>query len=493
MSTDLDRPAAPETDGPTATLNAMLNAQRSDFLRAGSPSVALRRDRIDRLILLLTEGADEFSATLHADFGNRPHAINLVSEVAGILPDLLATRRHLKSWMRPQRIASAALLGMPTVVEKKPLGVVGVIGPWNFPVSLVVQPAAAAFAAGNRVMVKFSEVTPRTADLFAAKAATYFDPTELTVVTGGPEVGAAFSALRFDHLFFTGSPQVGALVAATAARNLVPVTLELGGKNPAVIAPDADVPEMARRVMAARLGNGGQICLCPDYVFVPRDRTAEFVAAAVDHGRVAALADGGAGLVSIVDDKNFERVRALIEDARAQGATVHDGGTPFDAARRRIPPTVLVGVTDEMRITGEEVFGPVLSVLPYDTITQVCDYVAARPSPLAVYWYGPGGSGLDEFRAKTQSGGMAVNDFAVHCAVMAAPFGGVGHSGWGAYHGKAGFDTFTHRRTVTTSRLPMSFAGLITPPYPAALSPAVSGYIRFERFRARRRRNRGAR
>ena len=218
MSTDLDRPAPPVTDGLSANLSAMLDAQRSDFLRAGSPSVELRRDRIDRLILLLTEGADEFSATLHADFGNRPHAINLVSEVAGILPDLLATRRHLKSWMRPQRIASAALLGMPTVVEKKPLGVVGVIGPWNFPVSLVVQPAAAAFAAGNRVMIKFSEVTPRTAELFAAKAATYFDPTELTVVTGGPEVGAAFSALRFDHLFFTGSPQVGALVASTAAR-----------------------------------------------------------------------------------------------------------------------------------------------------------------------------------------------------------------------------------------------------------------------------------
>ncbi|MGO9151862.1 aldehyde dehydrogenase family protein [Mycobacterium sp.] len=493
MSTDLERSAPPATDGQSATLNAMLNAQRSDFLKAGSPSVALRRDRIDRLILLLTEGADEFSTALNADFGNRPHAINLVSEVAGILPDLLATRRHLKSWMRPQRIRSAALLGLPTVVEKNPMGVVGVIGPWNFPVSLVVQPAASAFAAGNRVMIKFSEVTPRTADLFAAKAATYFDPTELTVVIGGPEVGAAFSGLPFDHLFFTGSPQVGALVAAAAAKNLVPVTLELGGKNPAVIAPDADVPAMARRVMAARLGNGGQICLCPDYVFVPRDRMTDFVVAALEHGRAAALADGGAGLVSIVDDKNFSRVTALIEDARERGATVHDSRTPLDAGRRRIPPTVLVGVTDEMRITGQEVFGPVLSVLPYDTITQVCDYVGARPSPLAVYWYGPGGSGLDEFRAKTQSGGMAINDFAVHCAIMAAPFGGVGRSGSGAYHGKAGFDTFTHRRTVTTSRLPMSFAGLITPPYPAALSPAVSGYVRFERFRARRRRNRGAR
>ena len=405
---------------------------------------------------------------------------------------MLATRRHLKSWMRPQRIRSASLLGLPTVVEKKPLGVVGIIGPWNFPVSLVVQPAAAAFAAGNRVMIKFSEVTARTADVFAAKVPAYFDTTELAVVTGGPEVGAAFSALPFDHLFFTGSPGVGALVAAAAAKNLVPVTLELGGKNPAVIAPEADVPAMARRVMAARLANGGQICLCPDYAFVPRSRVESFVTAALEHGRVAASADDEAGLVSIVDDKNFERVNALIEDARSRGATIRDTGTPSDFTRRRIPPTVVLDVTDDMRITQEEVFGPVLSVLPYDTIGEVCDYVAARPSPLAAYWYGPPGRGLDEFRARTQSGGMAINDFAVHCAMMAAPFGGVGHSGWGAYHGKAGFDTFTHHRTVTTSRLPMSFAGLITPPYPAALSPAISAYVRFERFRARRRRSRGA-
>jgi coniferyl-aldehyde dehydrogenase len=492
MSSDVVQSSPVITDGQPAALKAMLDAQRRDFLAAGPPSAALRRDRIDRLILLLTENTDEFSATLHADFGNRPHTVNVLSEVAGILPDLTATRRHLASWMRPQRIRSATLLGLPTVVEKKPLGVVGIIGPWNFPVGLVVQPAASAFAAGNRVMIKFSEVTSRTAELFAVKAATYFDPTELTVVTGGPEVGAAFSALPFDHLFFTGSPAVGALVAAAAAKNLVPVTLELGGKNPAVIAPDADVPAMARRVMSARLANGGQICLCPDYAFVPRGRVESFVAAALEHGRVAASTDGEAGLVSIVDDKNFQRVSALIEDARERGATIRNSGTPLDATGRRIPPTVVLDVGDDMRIAREEVFGPVLSVLPYDTIGEICDYVAARPSPLAAYWYGPAGSGLDEFRTGTRSGGMSINDFAVHCAMMAAPFGGVGHSGWGAYHGRTGFDTFTHHRTVTTSRLPMSFAGLITPPYPAALAPAISAYVRFERFRARRRTRHGS-
>jgi coniferyl-aldehyde dehydrogenase len=487
MSTDVQHTAELAADGPATRLRALLDAQRADFLTAGTPPVDIRRDRIDRLILLLTENADEFAAALHADFGNRPYGVNLLSEMAGILPDISATRRNVEKWIRPERIRSGALMGMPTVVEKKPLGVVGVIGPWNFPIGLVVQPAASAFAAGNRVMIKFSEVTSRTAELFAAKVAEYFDPTELTVVTGGADVGAAFSALPFDHLFFTGSPGVGALVAATAGMNLVPVTLELGGKNPAVIAADADITEMARRVMAARVANGGQICLCPDYAFVPRAYVNQFVNAAIEQGRLAASTEGEAGMVSIVDDKNFDRVIALIEDARRLGATIRDTGTPLDRGQRRIPPMIALGVTDDMRLAHEEVFGPVLSVLPYDDLSQVCNYVAARPAPLAAYWFGPQGRGFEEFRERTFSGGVSVNDFALHCAVMAAPFGGVGHSGSGAYHGKTGFDTFTHQRTVTTSKLPFSFARLITPPYPRALTRCLKTYLAWERRGATRR------
>ncbi len=487
MSTDLEHSSRARANGATASLNALLDAQRSDFLKAGFPSAATRRDRIDRLILLLTESADELSVALNADFGNRPHAVNLISEVAGILPDLTSTRRHLERWMRPERVRSATRMGMPTMVEKKPLGVVGIIGPWNFPVGLVTQPTASAFAAGNRVMIKFSEVTSRTAEVFTAKVAQYFDPTELTVITGGSDVGAAFSALPFNHLFFTGSPGVGTLVATAAAKNLVPVTLELGGKNPAVISPGADVPAMAERVMAARVANGGQICLCPDYVFVPTAKMDHFVSAALKQGRGAAATDGEGGMVSIVDDKNFARVTGLIEDARSLGATIQDTGTPLDARRRRIPPTLVLGVTDEMRIARDEVFGPVLSVFPYDDVSQVCDYVAARPSPLAVYWYGPVGPDFDEFRERTLSGGMSVDDFAVHCAVMGAPFGGVGHSGWGAYHGKTGFDTFTHQRAVTKSALPFSFAKMITPPYSPFLGRGLKAYIGWERRAATRR------
>ena len=493
MSTDVEPSAHPVAGTDADALKALLDAQRNAFLKAGPPSAAVRRNRLDRLILLLTENADEFSRALNADFGNRPHAVNLLSEVAGILPDLAITRRRLDKWMRPERIRSGTLMGMPTVVDKKPLGVIGVIGPWNFPISLVVQPTASAFAAGNRVMIKFSEVTSRTADVFATRVAHYFDPTELTVVTGGADVGAAFSALPFDHLFFTGSPGVGALVATAAAKNLVPTTLELGGKNPAVIAAGADVSAMAKRVMAGRVANGGQICLCPDYAFVPRSNVDEFVDAALEQGRVAASADGEAGMVSIVDVKNFTRITGLIEDARAHGATVRDSGTPLDEDRRRIPPTVVLGVTDDMQIARDEVFGPVLSVRPYDDISEVCDYVSARPSPLAAYWYGPVGPDFDHFRSHTFSGGMSVDDFVLHCAVNDAPFGGVGRSGWGAYHGKTGFDTFTHRRTVTTSKLPFSFAEVITPPYSPLLTRGLKAYIGRERRAASRRLQRSSR
>jgi coniferyl-aldehyde dehydrogenase len=468
-------------------LRARLDAQRSDHLGKGAPSVEVRRDRIDRLILLLTENARAYSEALNADFGNRPELVNMLSDVAGILPDMVTARKKLKKWMRPEVLSGASMIGMPTVVEKRPLGVVGIIGPWNFPIGLVVQPAAAAFAAGNRVMIKFSEVTPRTADLFAAAAARYFDPKELTVVTGGADVGAAFSTLPFDHLFFTGSPQVGAIVARAAAENLVPTTLELGGKNPAVVGHSADVATAAERIMSARMVNGGQICLCPDYAFVPAERVAEFVDAAMIVAGKAASVDGGAALVSIVNDRNFDRVSGLVDDARSRGAVVRQAPVEMDREKRRIPPTILLDVDDTMRVAGDEVFGPVLSVYPYDSIDTVVSYVNRRPSPLAAYWYGPKDADFSTFRRHVSSGGMTVNDFAVHCAMMSAPFGGVGRSGWGAYHGKTGFDTFSHHRTITTNRLPMSMAALLTPPYSPVLKAGVRGYIALQRRRAARR------
>lgn len=489
--------AVPMSSWTPDTLSEALGVMRRAHLRDGPPSAAVRRDRLDRLIGLLSDNAQEFSEALRLDFGSRPQAVSYFAEFAGILPDILLTRARLKSWMRPARpLRPSALIGASSVVEPTPLGVVGVIGPWNFPICLTAQPTASALAAGNRVMIKFSEITPLTAEAFAARAKEYFRPEELQVVTGGPEVGADFSHLPLDHLFFTGSPGVGALVAQAAAANLVPTTLELGGKNPAVVAERADLSKAARRIISARMVNGGQLCLCPDYAFVPRAGVEEFVQTALDSVRttfpqVAANPD----LVSLVNQRNFDRVTALIEDAIAKGATVHQaapsGETLPDATTRKIAPTLLAGVTDDMAIANDEVFGPVLTVFGYDDIDDVVRYVAERPPPLAAYWYGPKDTDFDTFRRGTTSGGITVNDFALHCAMPGVPFGGVGRSGWGAYHGKAGFDTFSHQRTVTTSHLPLSMASFLMPPFSSRTSGLVESFVRRAGRRAARRRLRG--
>jgi coniferyl-aldehyde dehydrogenase len=471
-------------DGPE--LRSILDSQRRAFLREGPPSAAVRRERIDKLILLLTENADVFADALNKDFGTRPLPASLLSDFAGILPDVLLARKQLERWMRPDKLRSTALSGLPTIVEKRPLGVVGIIGPWNFPVGLVVQPAASALAAGNRVMIKFSEVTSHTAEAFARAARRYFTPEELAVVTGGPDVGAAFSELPFDHLFFTGSPGVGALVARSAGANLVPVTLELGGKNPAVVGGGAEVAASATRIMSARLANGGQLCLCPDYVFVPSHALDEFVSTAVNVA-TKLVSNHGDELTTIVNDGNYDRVLGLIDDARERGAEVRSVPVAADRARRRIPPTILLGVTDEMKVAHDEVFGPVLSVLPYDDIADVVTYVNDRPSPLATYWFGPQDASFREYRRLVTSGGMTVNDFAAHCSVNAAPFGGVGKSGSGAYHGRTGFDTFSHHRAITTSKLPTSLGSMMTPPYPGLVTRGLRAFIGLQARRAKRR------
>lgn len=484
---------APADAATQTVLHELLGSQRSAFHREGFPSAAVRRDRIDRLICLLTENADDLAAAVNADFGTRSAPVTLLSDIVGILPDLRITRARLAAWMKPKRVMPATRpFGVSTRIEPMPLGVVGIIGPWNFPIGLVAQPTAAAFAAGNRVMVKFSEATPRTAELYASLAARYFSPEEMTVVTGGPEIGSAFSSLPFNHLFFTGSPQVGSLVAQSAAKNLVPVTLELGGKNPAVVAHGSDLDRAATRIMAARLANGGQLCLCPDYAFVPREKVEEFVRLALRAGsKICPSVIANDDLVSMVDEKNFDRVIALIDDAVRRGARADQvkpqGEDLPNRPARRIAPTILRNVDDTMDIAHDEVFGPVLTVMPYDSVDEVINHINSRPTPLAAYWFGPMKTEFDRFRRSTLSGGMTVNDFAAHCAVVTAPFGGVGRSGTGAYHGRTGFDTFSHRRTVVTNRLRVSVAEMSTPPFSPKVNKAVRAYATRAGKAARRR------
>ncbi|PQM44705.1 Coniferyl aldehyde dehydrogenase [Mycobacterium talmoniae] len=406
---------------------------------------------------MVLDNTDAFTEAMAEDFGTRSKAASLFTEVVGIIPVIEHTRAHVAQWMRSTALMRAArLAGLRAEVQPTPVGVVGIIGPWNFPLNLVVLPAAAAFAAGNRVMIKMSEITGHTARLMSDLAPRYFDADELAVVTGGPEVAATFAALPFDHLFFTGSPSVGALVGGAAAANLVPVTLELGGKNPVVVAPDADLRRAAARIAAARMVNGGQVCVCPDYVLVPHDRIDTFVEVAREtlRGMFPTIATNG-DYCSSVNAANFDRVLGLIDDARSHGATVETvapaGELLPDRRARKIAPTIVRDVDERMRIAEEEIFGPVLVVQGYTDLTAAIDYINARPAPLVAYWYGPDNEDFRGFIRRTRSGGVARNDFAAQMIPSAAPFGGVGRSGMGAYHGKAGFDAFSHYRTVVGS------------------------------------------
>lgn len=474
-------------------MSAILGRQRAAFMAAGPPDVALRRNRIDRLLALVLDNADDFVEAMAADYGTRPRAGTLFTEIMGMLSVIEHTRSHVRQWMRPSGVMRAGrLFGLRAEVVPTPLGVIGVVGPWNFPVNLVVLPAAAAFAAGNRVMIKMSEVTPRTAELMRALSVTYFSPEELAVVTGDAQVAADFAALPFDHLFFTGSPTVGALVAQAAAPNLVPVTLELGGKNPVVVGPKADMARAAERIARGRMINGGQVCVCPDYVFVPAARVDQFVAGARDALRsMFPSIVGNDDYCSAVDEANFDRVVALIEDARGKGARIDPVDPPGEAlpdrAARKIAPTLVRDVDDSMRLAHEETFGPVLAVRGYQSLDDVVDYLNLRPAPLVAYWFGPDDGDFRSFVRRTRSGGVARNDFAAQMIPSAAPFGGVGRSGMGAYHGKAGFDTFSHYRSVVGSDLPFTITGRAAPPFSWSMRMTTAVALRAAHRRTRRR------
>ncbi len=482
-----------------AALQAILDAQRAAFVAEGPASLAVRQHRIDRLSALLLENTEAFAEATGTDFGTRSRSASLFTEIIGILPLIEHTRKHTGRWMKPTRLMPAGrLFGLRGEVRPSPLGVAGIIGPWNFPVHLVLLPAVAALAAGNRVMIKMSEITGRTADLMAELAPRYFDETELAVVTGGPEIAATFAGLAFDHLFFTGSPEVGKRVQRAAADNLVPVTLELGGKNPVVVAPGqgaADIARAGARIATARMVNGGQVCVCPDYVLVPDQQVDRFVAAARDRLRAMfpAIIDNP-DYCSSVDEPNFDRVLGLIEDARARGADVESvapaGERLPDRGTRKIAPTLIRGVTDGMQIAEQEVFGPVLAVLGYRDLAQAMDYINARPAPLVAYWYGPGDHAFERFVRGTRSGGVARNDFAAQMIPADAPFGGVGRSGTGAYHGKAGFDAFSHYRTVVGTDLPFSLTGTAAPPFRLPMRLYADAALARARRKARRRLNR---
>jgi coniferyl-aldehyde dehydrogenase len=454
---------------PSPSLHATLLRLRLAQARDPMPSWDVRAARLRTLQKLLTEQREAFAQAISADFGHRPVEETELLEFYPSLSNLRYSLGRGRRWMRGRRgLANLAFLPASIKLMPQPLGVVGIIVPWNYPMYLAVGPLIDALTAGNRAMLKMSEYTPRFSALFAEQVARYFKQDEVVVVTGDADVAQAFSALPFDHLLFTGSTAVGHHVMRAAAANLTPVTLELGGKSPAIVGPGARMDTAAERIVFGKLINAGQTCIAPDYVLVPRERMGDFVAAAraVASRLYPDLGTQGQ-YATIISDRQYERLAKLRDDAVTAGARAEPLSNAQDApSKRLLPPAILTGVTDDMQVMQDEIFGPLLPVVPYDSLDEAIGYVASRPQPLALYLFEQNGAAVDKVLSRTHAGGVTVNDTIYHIAQHGLPFGGVGPSGIGGYHGEAGFRTFSHMKPVFhQSRF--SGAGLLNPPYGA--------------------------
>jgi coniferyl-aldehyde dehydrogenase len=444
-------------------LKRLRDAQALDPL----PEWSIRARRLRSLETMLRDHRRELADAIHADFGCRPRE---ETEMLEVFPSLSAIRhalRHGRGWMKPRRaLAGLAFLPARTEMRPQPLGVVGIIVPWNYPLYLAVGPLVDALAAGNRVMVKMSEFTPRFSQLFADLLARHFQPDEVIVVNGDASVGQAFSNLPFDHLLFTGSTAVGHHVMRAASANLTPVTLELGGKSPAIIGPGARFEHAVERVVFGKMVNAGQTCIAPDYVLLPRAEIPRFIAAARD--TVARLYPNLAGnpqYASIATDRHYQRLASLRDDALKAGAqSARLADVEDRPAQRLLTPVLLTDVRDDMPVMQQEIFGPLLPLVPYDHLDEAIDYVVRHPRPLALYLFEQNEAEIDRVLARTHAGGVSVNDTLYHIAQHNLPFGGVGPSGMGGYHGEAGFRTFSHMKPVFRQAR-LNGTGLLNPPY----------------------------
>ena len=462
----------------TAAIERLFALQRAAFARERYPGLATRRDRLARLATLVSENEARFVSAIDRDFGHRSAQETRLAELYIVSSGIRHAQTHLARWMKPERVAMPLHL-MPAVarIERQPLGVAGIISPWNYPVQLALSPALGALAAGNRVLLKPSELTPATSALLHELVAARFSEDEFAVVLGDAQVGQEFSALPFDHLFFTGSTAVGRRVALAAAANLTPVTLELGGKSPALFDADADFSRAAPRLMSGKLLNAGQTCIAPDYALVPAGRVEAFVAAVTKAAaRIYPTYAGNPDYTAIVDERHFQRLSALISDAAAKGARIVNlgaAGEAADSASRVMPPTLIVGADESMAVMNEEIFGPLLPVEVYDTLDQAIARIDARPRPLAFYYFGSNRAHRGRTLRETIAGGVTVNDTLWHFAHEELPFGGVGASGTGTYHGEASFLTFSHRKPVFTQPR-VAATALLRPPYGKAFEKVLA-------------------
>lgn len=439
-----------ESDHAIDRMQRLFEAQRQAFAAQPMPDYAARRDSLRRLKVALVKHRHRLSQAVAADFGRRSEFETLFADLMPSVRELNHALRHLRGWMRPRR-SPVSWLFQPAraAVHYQPLGVVGIIVPWNYPVFLAIGPLIGALAAGNRALLKLSEFTPATNAVLQGVLAEAFGADEVAVVQGEREVSEAFSRLPFDHLLFTGSTPVGHHVMRAAADNLTPVTLELGGKSPVLVDTDANIATTAASICFGKSINAGQTCIAPDYVLCPRERVEDFCTAyAAAFARMYPdLADNG-DYSSIVSERHLQRLRGLVDEAKAGGARVIDLGAGQALPQRKLAPQLVLNITDAMAISREEIFGPLLPVIGYDDLDQAIVYVSARPRPLALYYFGHDRARQARVLAHTHAGGVCINETLTHIMQEELPFGGVGPSGMGRYHGRSGFETFSNAKGV---------------------------------------------
>jgi len=442
-------------------MQQVLEKQKSAFRDELPVSAQTRIDRINRCIALLFEHQDALCEAMDRDFGKRPALMSKFVDISSSVSQLKHARSHLKAWMKDERRPvrfPLGLLGAKAKVSYQPKGSVGVIAPWNFPVNMAFGPMTCALAAGNRVMVKPSELTPASSELMAKLVSEYFDESEIWFATGGPEVGKAFSALAFDHLLFTH-------IMRAAAENLVPVTLELGGKSPTIIGQGADLTSTAERIILGKTMNTGQVCLAPDYIFVQKQETQNLLTAL--KSAASSMQSNANDCTSIVSDRHCERIKTLLEQANASGAQIIETVKAETFKHpRQLPLSLVLNPKPDLGLMKEEIFGPILPVLEYEKIDEVISYINANERPLGLYYFGDDKNEQQQVLSQTISGGVTLNDVIFHVSVHDLPFGGVGASGMGAYHGKDGFKTFSHARAIyQQTKLPIGKLLGMIPPY----------------------------
>jgi len=465
------RPVADTTRADTQEpdLQPVLDAMRRAQSEYGSPDYAARRAALDALLQAIRSHQEELCEALNRDFGCRSRTTSKFGDVLPAVEALKYNRKHMKRWMKPEsRSVAMAYKPAKAFVLPQPKGVVGIISPWNYPFNLTVGPLAAAIAAGNRVMIKPSEFTPATSEFMAKLIGDLFDADYITVITGGPSVGQAFASLAFDHLLFTGATGVGRHVMRAAAENLVPLTLELGGKSPTIVAEDYSLAKAVSSILAGKVLNAGQTCIAPDYLMIPEGKSEEFVRLARSSvAEMYPMMAANEDYTSVINDRHYERLMSYIKDAREKGATVvelNPSAEDFDPASRKIPLTLVLNPNEEMTVMQEEIFGPILPVMTYDKVGDAIEYVNLHPRPLALYVYSEDAELLDKVLHETVSGGVAINEVMYQFVQDNLPFGGIGPSGMGAYHSSDGFETFSLKKPVF-KQAKINGSSLLRPPY----------------------------